>query len=155
VIFMPSVLGQILDAIETRLAAALPDLDTPTQIVERNSPEMVPGDPLPLVVYGPALEGETLEEIAMPDGLLYAYPITVAIFRAANRSLAVDREWIEFRQTVRDQLYRALNLPGGLVADWELSARAAFGQASREQTVQTTRFEVIYKVGEQRLAFEE
>lgn len=137
-----SVIGKLVEALESKLVACAPN----ATVVKRRAVEMRPGDPLPLVIIGLPPSGEGLEEIAFNRGLMWGYPIKVGIYMASNRSIDLDLSWLDFRESVRDQVYQRITWEGGAAADFEMVTSPPFGQADTEGTMSATVFDVIYKV---------
>lgn len=142
----PSEWEQVLSALDAKLRQALPT----TQVKLRRRPQMVQGDQMPLVVIAPRESGETLELATFCKEVTWSYPVHVGAFMAANRQLDLDFQWLNFRQKLRDLVFAPFQLSNGQMVDWEIETDGPFLQLGEEQNLQTTVFQVIYKVGSTR-----
>jgi len=138
---------QVLVALAGKIQSGVPNCQA---VKLRRRPQMVQGDPLPLVIVAPSESGETLELETFCKEVSWGYRVEVACYLAANRNLELDFTWLMFRQYVRDLVYSPLALPSGDTLDWEIETNGPFMQSGNDQTTQTSVFSVIYKVGSQR-----
>jgi len=129
----------ILDALKSRLVAAVTGESPSVSVALRKRPVQLPNDPFPMLVIAPTEDGEIIGDEDFTRGVTYVYPVIVSMFSRGDRDQSLDPgSYLGLRQKVRNAIYQPLLTGVDSVFDVQLVPGGAFIQTELRQNVDVT-----------------